>query len=96
MRFDWASLPAGATRGTLIAKLNARLRQLRSVLAGFNRVEGGTYLEDQFLELEELAADPDAPAADRVRLYAIDSGAGKTVLKARFNTGAIQTIATEP
>lgn len=44
----------------------------------------------------ECSADPDAPASNRARLYLIDSGAGKTILKVRFATGAVQTIATEP
>ena len=39
---------------------------------------------------------PDAPAANGVRLYAVDNGAGKTLLVARFGSGAAQTIATEP
>lgn len=95
-RFDWQSLPAGATTRLLVAKLNDRLRRLGSVLSGFNRVEGGTFFEGQFLELEELDADPDAPAANRVRLYAKDNGAGKTGLYARFNTGAVQQVAVEP
>lgn len=49
-----------------------------------------------FLELEELSADPAAPAANKVRLYAKDNGAGKTVAYARFATGAIQAMATQP
>lgn len=39
---------------------------------------------------------PAAPAANQVTLFARDNGAGKTQLCARFNTGAIQVIATEP
>lgn len=64
---------------------------------------GGRYVK--FLDLNsgpvielgsECSADPSAPAANRARLYLIDSGAGKTILKVRFATGAVQTIATEP
>lgn len=44
----------------------------------------------------ECSADPSAPASNRARLYLVDSGAGKTILKVRFATGAVQTIATEP
>jgi hypothetical protein len=47
-------------------------------------------------ELDELSADPAAPAANRVRFYAKDNGAGKTGLYARFNTGAVQQVALEP
>jgi hypothetical protein len=46
----------------------------------------------QFIE----QTDPAAPADVNVRLYAKDAGAGKTALVARFPTGAVQTIATEP
>lgn len=41
-------------------------------------------------------ADPAAPASNRVVLYAKDSGGGKTQIVARFNTGAVQILATEP
>lgn len=44
----------------------------------------------------ECSADPDAPASNRARLYLIDNGSGKTVLKCRFSSGAVQTIATQP
>lgn len=40
--------------------------------------------------------DSAAPAADKVTLYAKDNGAGKTLLVARFSSGAVQTIATQP
>ena len=64
---------------------------------------GGRYIK--FLDLNsgpvielsaECSADPDAPASNRARLYLIDSGAGKTILKVRFSSGAVQTIATQP
>lgn len=41
-------------------------------------------------------ADPAAGAANSARLYARDNGSGKTQLCVRFNTGAIQVIATQP
>lgn len=41
-------------------------------------------------------ADPSAPAADNGILYFRDNGSGKTQLVARFPTGAVQVIATEP
>lgn len=40
--------------------------------------------------------DPSAPAGNRVAWYARDNGSGKTQLCARFSTGAVQVIATEP
>ena len=45
--------------------------------------------------LAEQSADPPAPAANKVVLYARDSG-GKTQLVARFPTGAVQEVAIEP
>jgi hypothetical protein len=47
------------------------------------------------LEFTEQS-DADAPADDKARLYLRDNGAGKTQLVCRFNTGAIQVIATQP
>ena len=47
------------------------------------------------VELVEVTA-PAAPAANRVRIYAVDNGSGKTQLMALFATGAAQQIAIEP
>ena len=47
------------------------------------------------VQLTEQTA-PGAPAADNVVLYAVDNGAGKTQLMARFATGAAQQVAIEP
>jgi hypothetical protein len=47
------------------------------------------------LEMREQTA-PAAPAANGVRIYAEDDGAGKTRLMALFATGAAQQIAIEP
>ena len=46
--------------------------------------------------LSELASAPPAPAANQVVIFARDNGSGKTQLCARFATGAVQVIATEP
>jgi hypothetical protein len=53
-------------------------------------------LEIQFIEMKELANDPSAPGTNRVRLYAKDTGGSKTRIYARFSTGVVQTVATEP
>lgn len=45
--------------------------------------------------LGEMTA-PDAPAANSVVIYAVDNGAGKTQLMARFPTGSAQQLAIEP
>lgn len=47
------------------------------------------------IEFQEQTA-PAAPAANYVRLYAEDNGAGKTRLMALFATGAAQQVAIEP
>lgn len=49
-----------------------------------------------YLDITEQSADPAAPAANGARLFCKDNGAGKTQLCVRFNTGAVQVIATQP
>ena len=62
---------------------------------GNNQINiGGVYFHDRFLYTER--ADPAAPAANRAVVYARDNGSGKTQLCVRFNTGAVQVLATEP
>jgi hypothetical protein len=41
-------------------------------------------------------SDPSAPSSNKGRLYFRDNGSGKTQLVVRFNSGAVQVIATEP
>jgi hypothetical protein len=48
-----------------------------------------------YVELDERTA-PAAPAANKVRIYCADNGAGKTRLMALFPSGAAQQIAIEP
>lgn len=48
-----------------------------------------------YMQLSEMTA-PAAPAANSVRIYAVDNGSGKTQLMALFATGAAQQIAIEP
>ena len=59
------------------------------------RVVGSTTAAGGTLEFIEMTA-PVAPAANGVRIYAEDDGAGKTRLMALFATGAAQQIAIEP
>ncbi len=49
-----------------------------------------------FFEGVEQSPEPSAPGANTGRLYFKDNGSGKTQLVVRFNTGAIQVLATEP
>lgn len=48
-----------------------------------------------YMQMGEIA-DPAAPATNFGLLYMRDNGSGKTQVVARFPTGAIQVIATEP
>lgn len=48
-----------------------------------------------YLQLNESTASPNAPAAGRVKVFS-RVVAGKTELCARFNSGAVQVIKTEP
>jgi hypothetical protein len=48
-----------------------------------------------YIQTSEMTA-PAAPAANGVRIYAEDDGAGKTRLMALFATGAAQQLAIEP
>jgi len=45
--------------------------------------------------MDEVAA-PAAAQVNHGYIYMRDNGAGKTQFVARFNTGAVQVIATEP
>lgn len=56
----------------------------------------GTGSAAAWVQLNESAADPPAPSGNRVRVFAKDNGAGKTQLCARFATGAVQVVATQP
>lgn len=49
----------------------------------------------KWLEMVEITA-PAAPAANGVRIYAVDNGAGKTRLMALFSSGAAQQLAIQP
>lgn len=59
------------------------------------RMLGGS--GNHYMELsEDGTTDAAAGAVNRGRLYVRDNGSGKTQLCVRFNTGAVQVIATEP
>lgn len=48
-----------------------------------------------YFDIDEIAS-PSAPGVNKGRLFVRDNGAGKSQLCVRFNTGAVQVIATEP
>lgn len=56
---------------------------------------GGVYFHDRIIYTER-SGDPAAPAANQAVIYTKDNGSGKTQLCVRFNTGAVQVIATQP
>lgn len=48
-----------------------------------------------FMELEELTSAPAAPAANKVRIYALDN-AGKTTVYAKFSSGSPVSLGAQP
>lgn len=56
---------------------------------------GGVDLAAFYMQMAEMTI-PAAPAANGVRVYAVDNGAGKTQLMAIFNSGAAQQLAIQP
>jgi hypothetical protein len=58
-------------------------------------LSGAGAVVNGYEELTEQTA-PAAPAADKVRIYAKDTGGGKTTLCALFSSGAEQCFATQP
>jgi hypothetical protein len=77
---------------------------VHGVFGGSSRINYGASAVGLAVELNMGAsairfierADPAAPAADNMFVYAKDSGAAKTQLAARFATGAVQVPAVEP
>jgi len=86
----------------LLKSILAELKFLRENALRYRKDEAGNAtLVAQGIALSphlltELSADPPAPAANQVVIYAKDNGSGKTELCARFNTGAVQQIAIQP
>lgn len=57
-------------------------------------VEANTLIFDSYLQTSETSA-PSAPAANGVRLFAQDNGAGKTQLMVLFSSGVAQQLAVQ-
>jgi len=85
-RFAWSS--SSASRGSVDTAIHR-------IDAGIVGIRGSSSSTGAALSLIEQTA-PAAPAANGVRIYAEDDGAGKTRLMARFATGAAVQIAIEP
>jgi hypothetical protein len=50
----------------------------------------------EFVELQELAASPSQPVANRARLFIRDNGSGKTQLCILWPGNAVTVLSTEP
>lgn len=68
----------------------------RKVQQNFEKLAAHVADIPNILELVEVSEAPPAPEANRVRIYAKDTGEGKTRLYALFSSGEAQTIATQP
>lgn len=79
-----------AAPGSLFVHAADCIRMLASGQIQLLKQDGGGSLD-----LFEQSASPVA-SAGAARLFAVDNGAGKTVLKVIFGTGAAQTVATQP
>ncbi len=56
----------------------------------------GLTMADNYIVFDSIGAEPGNAAAGHVRLYARTNGGGKVEIRARFPSGAFQTLATEP
>jgi hypothetical protein len=83
--YNGTNLAAGGSADTRLYRDDAAVIGVR----GASSTTGGA------LSFVEQTA-PAAPAANGVRIYAVDNGSGKTQLMALFATGAAQQIAIEP
>lgn len=90
-RLGWSSTPGS---GHASSAISGDLYAFRAA-AGILGLHGTASTVGAAAQLREMTA-PAAPAADHVRIYAEDDGAGKTRLMALFPTGAAQQIAIEP
>lgn len=91
--YGWRNAKTSIELSRLIELLNEHFRKTTHLLGGLTKIGSG-YRLSRFLDLPLLDEEPDAPA-EGVRLYTVLDG-GKTELRARFPTGASQTVATEP
>lgn len=93
---DIALVRSGANQVSFEVPLGGTSK-VRSSTFNSNESEGQAFdAANNFMRFEAMAANPTAPAAGALKLYCITNGSGKEELRARFATGAVQTIATEP
>lgn len=105
---DWVLIDSGVT-GTNIGPGNKGLDRDQHVTDngtgtafwgpdrdGWLPINANLWLSPTGYLLMKEQTDPGAPVTNKVALYAKDNGSGKTQIVARFPTGAVQVIATEP
>jgi hypothetical protein len=94
--FAISTAPSQASANTALT-VSERFRVQENGNVGIGTTNPSTRLDidNGALELAEMTA-PGAGAANTVRIYAVDNGAGKTQLMAIFNTGAAQQLAIQP
>lgn len=89
---------AGGSGNVVIGTSADAKSKTRSVALGESSVATAStqvHLGDRHIEIVEITA-PANGAANSARLFAVDSGGGKTELRVIFGSGASQLIATEP
>ena len=92
----WTDGAASGTKDTALFRGAAgQVDVTNGTAATYRDLKLRNLLQTEYSQLTEMTA-PAAPAANSVRIYAEDNGAGKTRLMALFATGAAQQIAIEP
>jgi hypothetical protein len=95
----FSTFPASSTTPTLRFRTgnvgNVWINKTSGLTGAGDLDVAGIIASDAHIRLAEITA-PAAPSANQGVLFLQDSGAGKTQLAIRFNTGAIQIIATQP
>ena len=93
---QWTSGNVTAATDTALFRGAAGIVEVTNGTAGtFRDLKLRNLIQTEYHQMTEMTA-PSAPAANSVRIYAEDNGAGKTRLMALFATGAAQQISIEP
>lgn len=74
---------------------NPYLQILDAITGNLAGVFAAFVLLNNYLDITQQA-EPNAPGAGVGRLFIQDNGSGKSQLAIRFNTGAVQVLATQP
>lgn len=94
--YKWTSDIGTAVADTGLSRNAAGVVEVNNGTAGTYRdLKLRNLLNTEYHQMTEMTA-PSAPAANSVRIYAEDNGAGKTRLMALFASGVAQQIAIEP